>query len=469
MTAPKPKKHIRAWRSKADAVSYSKPTTPQGMHLHVVQFSRSYGELWEHLASDLKVDFHLIDPTERQVPGDVAVVVLAAGGVEREALDWLDGHGGPVDVPVIAVGSDPSRRLAIQMVGSGAGDYFVLPEDLETLRNAVTAVVDSARARNVAPHPTAPTAEAFRGIVGQSRAMMTVLERAEPLLRHCDATALIVGETGTGKELLARGIHEGGQRAPAPFVAVNCSALPDTLFESELFGHERGAFTNAHVAKPGLFEVADGGTLFLDEIGTLSPGMQAKLLRVLEDMEIRRVGGTKPRKVDVRILAATNENVKASLGNGGFRQDLYFRLSVVTLQLPPLRERENDILLIAEAYLTRCAEQHGLPVPTLTADIRSALLGYRWPGNVRELKNAVERALLLSPPGELKIDELIPTNTDEPPIAGALPFPSPLRDIDTAAARATLDLCGGNRSEAARRLEISRKRLRRLLNGTDPE
>ncbi len=287
------------------------------------------------------------------------------------------------------------------------------------------------------------------------------------MLSHQDATVLIVGETGTGKELLARAIHDGGPRRGSPFVAVNCSALPDHLIESELFGHERGAFTDAHAAKPGLFEIAEGGTLFLDEIGTLPVQLQAKLLRALQDKQVRRVGGTRSRVVDVRIIAATNEDLRLALKSGEFRQDLYFRVGVITLALPPLRERGNDIILVAETLLERLAAQHGLPAPPMTPEVRRTLLGYHWPGNVRELKNAVERALLLSNPGEFDPRELLPQADVDSQGSGPIPFPARLEEINAAAAQATLELCSDNRSEAARRLGISRRRLRRLLEGEE--
>jgi two-component system response regulator HydG len=433
----------------------------------VIQLSDSFAELWDHLGEDLAV------PVRQASAGDVtgvgpevAVVVLAAGGTEREALEWLDGHEPPAAVPVLAVGADPGRRIAAMLVAHGATDYFALPEDVEILRNAVAAAVQRHQdaLRRAATGLEDALVGAFSDIVGESQAIKAVLARAARVLPHPDATAIVVGETGTGKEVLARGIHKGGPRRGAPFVAVNCSALPENLVESELFGHERGAFTDAHAAKPGLFEVADGGTLFLDEIGALAVDLQAKLLRVLEDRQVRRVGGTKWRPVNVRIIAATNDDLEGAVKNGSFRRDLYFRLSVITLTLPPLRKRGDDALLIAEELLQRMAHQHGLPVPPLSQASRKAIGSHHWPGNVRELKNAVERALLLSEPGELDTGELVPRLAAEPESGGPLPFPARLDDITAAAARATLEGCGGNRSEAARRLGISRRRLRRLLD-----
>jgi DNA-binding NtrC family response regulator len=432
----------------------------------VVRLSDSFADVWQQLGSGLDADVQLIASIEaRSVTAACAAVVLAAGGAERDAVEWLERHDLPSGIPVFVVGSDPSRRVAAQVVRHGAADYFALPEDIEVLRNALASALARRRQAlsRVAAEPAGPKLEAFTAILGDSPAIRAALERAARLLPHRQGTALIVGETGTGKELLARAIHAGGPRRDAPFVPVNCSALPHHLIESELFGHERGAFTDAHAAKPGLFEVADGGTLFLDEIGTLPNDLQAKLLRVLEDHEIRRVGATKSRRVDVRVLAATNEDLEAAARQGTFRRDLFFRIGVITLVLPPLRERGADIPLIARALLVDLAQQHGLPVPHLSGDAERALTSHSWPGNVRELKNAIERALLLSPPGELSLAELLPPGAQTPAAtAEILPFPAHLDAITTAAARATLKLCHGNVSEAARRLRVSRRRLRRL-------
>jgi len=433
----------------------------------VTRLSDSFSDVWRQLGNGLSTEVRVVPSAEAgTISPATAAIVLAAGGAEREALEWLERHHVPPGTPVFVVGSDPGRRIAARVVSHGAADYFALPEDIEILQNAVAAAL--ARRHQALSRSTGEAMPdellAFRDIVGESPAIKAVLQRAGLLLRHAHGTALIVGETGTGKELLARAIHEGGPRRTAPFVPVNCSALPHHLIESELFGHEKGAFTDAHAAKPGLFEVADGGTLFLDEIGTLPIDLQAKLLRVLEDREIRRVGGTKSRRVDVRIIAATNQDLDEAVRNGSFRQDLYFRLGVVTLQLPPLRERGTDVLLIARQLLASLAQQYDTPVPVLTADAERALMSHSWPGNIRELKNGVERALLLSPRGQLNAAELLPPRTSPlPRPAGSLPFPARLDEITCAAARSMLDLCGGNVSEAARRLRVSRRRLRRLL------
>jgi two-component system response regulator HydG len=278
-------------------------------------------------------------------------------------------------------------------------------------------------------------------------------------------TVLIGGETGTGKELLARALHYDSPRAAAPFVEINCAAIPANLLESELFGHEKGAFTGAAVAKPGLMELAHGGTVFLDEIGHLPLELQPKLLRALEGREIRRVGGQQSRKVDIRLIAATHVDLSAAVARGEFREDLFFRLNVVALVLPPLRERGEDAVLLADAFARRLAAQYGLPVPALATEVRAAIRAHPWPGNVRELRNAMERALVLSAPGTIELEELPSRRTAEPPKNGLLPFPATIRQITQAATQAMLEMVNGNKSEAARRLGISRPRLQRILDG----
>ncbi|MDH3459192.1 MAG: sigma-54 factor interaction domain-containing protein, partial [Gemmatimonadota bacterium] len=300
----------------------------------IVQLSNAFSELWSDLAKgfDMFARVYTAGDTCRS-GGDLVASIVAAGGAEWQAVQWLDDHWVASERPLFVVGADPGRRIAIQLVSHGATDYFAMPEDLEMLRNAVALAVEcfDEKARSAAGEDVGAKAQAFREIVGESPALRDVLARTGRVLAHADATAFITGETGTGKELLARAIHNGGPRQAAAFVAVNCSALPERLIESELFGHERGAFTSAHAMKPGLFEVADGGTLFLDEVGTVPHDLQAKLLRVLDDKEVRRVGGTKSRRVDVRLIAATNEPLGTLLSEGRLRQDLYYRLSVITL------------------------------------------------------------------------------------------------------------------------------------------
>jgi Nif-specific regulatory protein len=243
-------------------------------------------------------------------------------------------------------------------------------------------------------------ASAFTAVIGESRAWREVLDQVN-LVAPADSTVLIIGETGTGKELMARAIYEQSRRRRQAFVAVNCAAFPESLVESELFGHERGAFTGAFERKPGKFELADKGTLFLDEVGDLPAPVQAKLLRALQEGEVHRVGGTKAVSVNVRLIAATNRNLQEALSNGDFRQDLFYRLSVFPVTLPPLRDRREDIPLLARYFVSRYAERQGRDVPTLTTTAIAELQAYRWPGNVRELQNVLERAVILSRDGDI--------------------------------------------------------------------
>ncbi len=433
----------------------------------VVQLTDAFRDFWVELAGDLGVGLRVIEDRDTFTLGpDDSAVIVSAGGAEGEAVDWLESHSSHPGVPYLAVGADTGHRTAARLVRAGARDYVALPGDVEILRNALAAAVEQRRStqRRAAQRAAESKDEAFAEIIGDSAVLKAALSRAARILPHGDATVLVAGETGTGKELLARAIHNGGARTGAPFVPVNCTALPGALLESELFGHERGAFTDAHAAKPGLFEIAKGGTLFLDEIGDLAYELQAKLLRVLEDKQVRRVGATSWKEADVRIIAATNEELEQAVMAGTFRSDLFFRLSVITLSLPPLRERGYDAVVIAEALLDRLSAQHAVPRPPLSEAVRQALLTYHWPGNVRELKNAVERSLLLSPAGELNVEELLRQSPAPKTTTGLIPFPASLDEISAAAARSTLDLCQGNRSEAARRLGISRARLTRLIN-----
>jgi two-component system response regulator HydG len=439
--------------------------------LVVVRLTDSFGDFWPLLAEELKVPLLDWSPAEGgPAPPGVALVLIAAGGAEPDLPAFISTLSVPSDVPIVAVGAATSHRLAAQAVAAGAADYLALPDDRDVLRGVAAAAV--ARRRDLLARGDLARLEAqahaFREIVGDSPALRATLERAARVLPHADATVLITGETGTGKELLARAVHYGGPRAAAPFVELNCAAIPAQLLESELFGHERGAFTDAKTAKPGLFEAADGGTLLLDEINRLAPELQSKLLRALEDKTTRRLGATQSRRVDVRIIAATNGDLTTEVRDGRFREDLFYRLNVISLHLPPLRQRGEDVLMLAETFLTRFSTQYRLPQPPLTADARRALLAHSWPGNVRELRNAMERGLLLSPPGTLELGELRTSPALAQP-AGGLPFPARLDDVVRAAARAMLAATGGNRSEASRRLGISRSRLQRLLDGMEPD
>jgi len=292
-----------------------------------------------------------------------------------------------------------SVESAVAAMKAGAIDYLTKPFDTEELLLAVQRAMERQRLRSeVARLRTAvEDKEQFKpgNIVAVSPSMHRVLEMVERVA-PTDATVLIQGESGTGKELIARALHQNSKRKDAPFIPINCGALPENLLESELFGHVKGAFTGAHQNKKGLFEEADGGTLFLDEIGETMPATQVKLLRVLQDMEVRRVGGNTAVKVDVRLVAATNQKLLQRIEEGAFREDLYYRLQVILLQLPPLRDRTEEIIPVAEHYLQVFRQKFNKPVTGFTDEAKAALLDYTWPGNIRELINAVERAVILA-------------------------------------------------------------------------
>ncbi|MFN3580168.1 MAG: sigma-54-dependent transcriptional regulator [Pseudomonas sp.] len=310
------------------------------------------------------------------------------------------------NTPVLIMTSYASLRSAVDSMKLGAVDYIAKPFDHEEMLQTVARIIHDSHTRRSEPAPSInnqPERETPQvatgsghsmGIIGSCAPMQTLFKRINKVA-PTDSTVLIQGESGTGKELVARALHENSRRAKAPMISVNCAAIPETLIESELFGHEKGAFTGATAGRTGLVEAADGGTLFLDEIGELPLEAQARLLRVLQEGEIRRVGSVQSHKVNVRLVAATHRDLKTLARQGLFREDLFYRLNVIELRLPPLRERGEDVMLIAQALLTRAAEnmnQHGRH---FTAEAREAIRLHTWPGNVRELENAIERAAIL--------------------------------------------------------------------------
>jgi len=433
----------------------------------LVRLSDSFRTTIGDLAADLGAGLTPWTPADGEPPPAASsCVLLLAGGAESQALDLLSSLPAP-ELPRYVIGAAADHRLAAAALQRGARDYFALPEDLGLLRRSLERERREAQGRVEAVKFAADERRltGFETIVGRSPALRRTLEQATRVAQHRDVTVLIGGETGTGKELLARALHYHSPRAAAPFVEINCAAIPANLLESELFGHEKGAFTGAVSAKPGLLELAQGGSVFLDEIGHLPLELQPKLLRALESREIRRVGGQQSRKVDVRVIGATHVDLAAAVSRGEFREDLFYRLNVVALVLPPLRDRGDDVELLAETFLARLAHQYGLPLPVLSAESRAALRGYHWPGNVRELRNAIERALVLSPPGTIELADLAGRRAPETAATGPLPFPATIRAITRAAAQAMLELVLGNKSEAARRLGISRPRLQRILDG----
>src|SRR5512135_375411 len=367
--------------------------------------------------------------TDRRMPARDGIALLKA---LRDEL--------PAPPPVVVLTGFGTIPEAVEAVRLGAADYLTKP--LESPR-ALLAVVDRLLA------PEAPAEEI---VTSDARLLeaLALVDRVAPT----DVPVLVTGASGTGKELVARRIHARSARAAGPFVAVNAAALPESLAESELFGHERGAFTGADRARAGRFEEAHGGTLFLDEIGELAPALQAKLLRVLEDRRVRRLGSEKDVTVDVRLVAATNRDLAREAETGVFRRDLYFRLAVVPIALPPLRERPGDVPLLARHFVSRLAARHRLPEPELTPEALDVLGAQGWPGNVRELRNALERAVVVRGGLAIRAEDVRPAAASGAP---ALTLDEETRERE--AALEALRLSGGNRDAAARKLGISVRTL----------
>lgn len=435
--------------------------------LPVVVSGDTFAAHWPELASRHGLELRLVGRAAdlASEPGLLPPLLVVAGR-EGEAESELRALRTAGLGAALVIGGAPDHRLAVSLLRAGAADYFALPHDLDLLDSAVGAIAerrreDAARSRL---RESNRSHYDFSQIIGRSPPLRAALERAARIIPHGAASVLITGETGTGKELVARAIHFNGPRADGAFVDINCAAIPGNLLESELFGYERGAFTDARSAKPGLFEAASGGTLFLDEIGHLPVSLQGKLLKALEEKRIRRLGSLESRVVDVRIMAATHVDLAAAIQSGDFRDDLYYRLAVIPIHLPALRERGDDVLMLAQYFLESLARQYEMEVPKMETSLRSSLLAHSWPGNVRELRNALERALLLGG-DRLDTSDLFATSHASPPAPStSLPFPAPLDTIEREAARQMLDRFDGNKSAAAAALDISRSRLYRLLD-----
>lgn len=369
-------------------------------------------------------------------------------------------------IPVVIMTAYSSVDSAVEAIKIGAHDYLTKPLDFERLRLTMARALDHRQVVEEKEEAKSKKRAAIdaSGIIGKSQGMLDLLEMIS-FVAPTEATVLITGESGTGKELIASALHYNSARKNGPFVKVNCAALVENLLESELFGHEKGAFTGADRRKDGKFVQADDGTLFLDEIGDTSPAMQAKLLRVLQEHELQRVGGHDVVKVDVRLLAATNRILEDEVKAGRFREDLYYRLNVVSLHVPALRERREDIPLLAEHFLQMYAEKNNRKVSGITPGCMDIMLHYPWPGNVRELENAMERGVILMR-GDYLDEEILPI-----PIkkwaqqesgtftVGLEGLPSSLEEAEKMVILKTLDEVDGNKSEAARRLGITRKTL----------
>ncbi len=389
----------------------------------------------------------------RMAPDLVITDVRLPGMDGQELLTRLREAAAALDVILITAYED--MQGVIDAMKGGAYDFLVKPLDLDQLDGTVERCLRERAERGHAGKVCAPTH--LDAIVGRDPAMIEVYKMVGAV-SSTQAPVLIRGETGTGKELIARTIHENSENADEPFLAVNCTAIPESLLESELFGHLRGAFTGAVGDRKGRFELAGRGTIFLDEIGDTSPAFQAELLRVLQEHEFYPVGGERPRRTEARVISATHRPIEQLITEGKFREDLYFRLRIVEITLPPLRERPGDIPLLCRHILARVSRELGKDVRVVPDDVLAALLKYDWPGNVRELENALTRAVVLAKGGAISLPHLsLGTRAPAPDTGDAL------EDMERVHVQDVLTRSGGNKSRAAERLRISRPRLDRII------
>jgi len=364
------------------------------------------------------------------------------------------------DTEIMMITGYASVESAVKAMKNGAEEYLPKPFTDAELFEAVERAIDKLRVRRAADSTLSPTAKSSHGLIGKSPGIQRVVgfiakAAATP------ATVLITGESGTGKELVARAIHYSSPRAAAPFVPVNCGGIPEGLLESELFGHIKGAFTGATETRAGFFQTADGGTIFLDEISDTSPSMQAKLLRVLQDKEVCMVGSSQPRRVDVRIIAATNKDLPALVKKGAFREDLYFRVNVLSADVPPLRERGDDIFLLTQHFTSRFSAELGKASPKFSDGVLQALKNCSWPGNVRELENLVQRLVVMSDNDVIDVPDL-PVLMRFTALRGSRAHRS-LAEVEAEHIRSVLASVDGNKSRAAEILQIDRKTLREKM------
>jgi DNA-binding NtrC family response regulator len=367
-------------------------------------------------------------------------------------------------IPVIVMTAYGSVESAVDAMKAGASDYVLKPFSLAEMSLVVRKELDARRLReeNRSLREALGQRYSYKNVIARSAKMQEVLSTVERVA-PTNSTVLLGGESGVGKDLIARAIHEHSRRAAGPFVKINCTAIPENLLESELFGYEKGAFTGASGSKPGKFELADKGTIFLDEIGDVPGAIQVKLLRVLQEREFERLGGTKTLKVDVRLVAATNRNLRAALEQGTFREDLYYRLNVVPIDIPPLRERKEDIPELVNYFIARLGGEK--KVTGITAEAMRLLMSFHWPGNVRELENIVERAVALARVPVLDVGDIhLDTGRAAPAGNSFLPEGATLEQWEDEMIREALRRANGNKSQAARMLGLSRNALRYRLS-----
>jgi DNA-binding NtrC family response regulator len=416
-------------------------------------FSAGDAETGLKLLRENSVDLVL---TDLKLPGMNGLEFLQALKRQNAAL------------PVVVMTAFGSVETAVDAMKAGASDYVLKPFSLGEMRMVIRKELDvhNLREENRSLREALGKKFAHPNVVARSAKMQEVLATVERVA-PTNSTVLLGGESGVGKDLIARAIHEKSRRAAGPFIKINSTAIPENLLESELFGYERGAFTGATTSKPGKFELADKGTLFLDEIGDVPPAIQVKLLRVLQEREFERLGGTKTIKVDVRLIAATNRDLREALEQGTFREDLYYRLNVVPIDIAPLRQRKEDIPELVTLFITRFAGDSGKPVESITPEAMQILVNYHWPGNVRELQNIIERACALAKGTVLTADDI---HLDVRPAKAAngtsnfLPDGMTLEHWEDEMIREALRRANGNKSQAARLLGLSRNALRYRLS-----
>ncbi len=382
-------------------------------------------------------------------------------GYSGAGLELLERVRGDAQIPVVLLAEQPSLDLTLEAIRRGAHDVLTKPLDARRVSEILASMERQHRSR-----PFCDAAQGGSGLVGGSAEMLAVFKAVARTARS-DATVLVLGESGTGKEMVARVLHAQSPRAAGPFIAINCAAIPENLLESELFGHEKGAFTGAIGRRIGRFERASNGTLFLDEIGDMSMSLQSKVLRALQEREIERVGGNAVVAINVRVIAATNKELAKAVRDGTFREDLYYRLAVVSLSLPPLRERDGDLDRLVEHFGFQYSRDYGRTVSCIAEETLELLRAHPWPGNVRQLRNAIERAVVMAD-GDVLLPEHLPQDVlhpDSPP-ESAPPVVEPLRtlaEMERSMIQRALQETGRNYSLAAERLGIHRNTLRRKI------
>ena len=435
----------------------------------IVEDEPALGEILQNGLSLNGYSVHLAESAEKalklfnQRAFDLVIADIRLPDMDGlQLLDHIKSRS--ISPPVILMTGFGSVQSAVEAMKKGAYDYLLKPFSLEILEEGIEAALrQNLPLQNQDPEPPFPHTSI--PIITQDRGVKEILHLGGKIARS-KATVLIQGESGTGKELLARYIHEQSQRNQAPFVAVNCASLPETLLESELFGHEKGAFTGAIARKIGKFELAHRGTILLDEISEMNTFLQAKILRILQENEVDRIGGSRPIPIDVRVIATTNRDLAAWVEKGEFREDLYYRLNVINITIPPLRERPGDIALLAHHFLGKFTAENGRPVRAISEQAMAWLKTQEWRGNVRELKNSLERAVLVSSQPSLDLaDFSVSPGLAKAPDSGGMEIPSLcLKDMEQRLISKALEKTQGNRTHAAKILGISIRTLRNKLN-----